>query len=308
MKPSPIDKPSDRDVLRRLEIDIARRLDGILHGDYRGLLPGHGSEPGETREYTPGDDVRRIDWNVTARLQKPHIRESIADRELETRVLLDLSPSLDFGTVQWEKRELALTLASALGFITGRVGNRLGILALHADGALEIPARGGRAHLMAALHQVRQLERGGEGDVGLAEGIVRLSATARRSGLVVVISDFLGTDPWDDALKRLAIRHEVLCIEIADPRELELPDIGLVDLVDPESGRTLEVQTSNAQVRDRFYALSMAQRAEHAAAIRAAGADHLFLRTDQDWLLELAKFIGLRKRKRGANPTVGAVS
>ena len=123
---------------------------------------------------------------------------------------------------------------------------------------------------------------------------------------MIVISDFLSKDPWDDALKRLSVRHEVVCVEVADPRELELPDVGLIDLVDPESGRTLEIQSSNADVRSKFAALAMAQRAEHQAAIRAAGSDHLFLRTDQDWLLELAKFIGLRKRRNGANPTVGA--
>ncbi len=296
----------EREVLRRLELDVTRRLDGMLHGNYQGLLPGHGSEPGETREYSPGDDVRRIDWNVTARLQSTHIRESIADRELETRVLLDLSPSLDFGTVQWEKRELALALTSALGFITGRVGNRFGILALHGDGALELPAKGGRPHLMSVLHQVHGLDRGAAGTVSLAEGISRLASTAKRSGLVVVISDFLSRDRWDDSLKRLALRHDVVAIEVADPRELELPNVGLIDLIDPESGRTLEIQTSNSEVRTRFAALATAQRAEHEAAIRNAGADHLFLRTDDDWLLELAKFIGLRKRRRGAHPAVGA--
>lgn len=303
---STTEQPSNREVLRRLELDVSRRLDGLLHGDYRGLSAGHGSEPGETREYAPGDDVRRIDWNVTARSQQTHIRESVADRELETRVLLDLSPSLDFGTVQWEKRELALAVAQALGVITGKVGNRFGALALHADGALEIPSRGGRAHLMSLLHQLRSLSRGSEGPVNLTDGINRLSSTARRSALMIVVSDFLSKDPWDEALKRLSVRHEVVCIEVADPRELELPDVGLIDLVDPESGRTLEIQSSNADVRNKFAALAMAQRAEHETAIRAAGSDHLFLRTDQDWLLELAKFIGLRKRRKGANPTVGA--
>lgn len=300
------DQQSNREILRRLELDVARRLDGLLHGDYRGLSAGHGTEPGETRQYTPGDDVRRIDWNVTARTQQTHIRESVADRELEVRVLLDLSPSLDFGTVQWEKRELALAVAGALGVITGKVGNRFGALALHANGALEIPSRGGRAHLMSLLHQLRSLERGAEGPVSLTDGINRLSSTARRSALMIVVSDFLSNDPWDEALKRLSVRHEVICVEVADPRELELPDVGLIDLVDPESGRTLEIQSSNADVRNKFAALAMAQRAEHESAIRGAGSDHLFLRTDQDWLLELAKFIGLRKRRKGTNPTVGA--
>ncbi len=300
------EKPSNREVLRRLELDVSRRLDGLLHGDYRGLSTGHGSEPGETRQYAPGDDVRRIDWNVTARSQETHIREAIADRELETRVLLDLSPSLDFGTVQWEKRELALAVTQALGVITGKVGNRFGALALHAHGALDVPSRGGRNHLMSLLHQVRNLDRGAEGPVSLSNGIERLSSTARRTALMVVVSDFLGHDPWDEALKRLAVRHEVVCVEVVDPRELELPDIGLVDLIDPESGRTLEIQTSNSEVREKFAALALAQRAEHASAIRGAGADHVLLRTDQDWLLELAKFIGLRKRRKGANPTVGA--
>jgi uncharacterized protein (DUF58 family) len=293
------------EVLRRLDLTITRRLDGMLQGDYRGLVPGHGSELGETRGYQPGDDVRRIDWNVTARTQNVHVRESIADRELETWALVDLSPSLDFGTANYTKRELALIGLSAVGFITARTGNRLGaVIAGSAGPATVIPARGGRAHLMAVLHRAlmrpKETEPGGTTDLGSA--IARLAALHQRRGLAVVISDFLAPPGWDHALRRLSTRHETLAIEVVDPRELELPAVGVLALVDPETGRRREVQTSSAKLRARYAAAAADQRAEIAASIRGAGADHLQLRTDRDWVTDLVRFVALRRERAARLP------
>lgn len=312
---------SPSEVLRRLELDVSRRLDGLLQGDYRGLVPGHGSEPGDTREYQAGDDVRRIDWNVTARTQVPHVRETIADRELETWVLVDRSASLDFGTADCEKRDLATASVAAVGFLTARVGNRFGCLVMEGDQVRSYPARTGRRPLLAILHDLLTRPRQGEGlATDLGPAIRQLNAVAGRRGLTVVASDFLipsvaapaggsggsgrssapsleGRSPgWSDPLRLLAARHEALAIEVVDPRELELPDVGVLELVDPETGRRREVRTS-AALRQRYAAAAADQRTAIARAIRRAGADHLQLRTDRDWLLDLVRFVALRRHR-----------
>ena len=292
---------SSREVLRRLELRVTRKLDGLLQGDYRGLIPGHGSEPGETREYQAGDDVRRIDWNVTARTQTTHIRESIADRELETWLCVDQSASLDFGTTTMEKRDLALSAAAAIGFLTARVGNRLGAVLVEPNRVVEIPARQGRSHLMAILHRVQNAPRSeGAADADLAKGIRRLMSPAHRRGLAVVVSDLLAPPGWDQEVARVAIRHDVLVIEVLDPRELELPDVGTLALVDPETGRLREVNTRSAKLRARYADAAREQRAENARAIRRAGADHLVLRTDRDWLFDIVQFVVLRRKRMEA--------
>ncbi len=287
------------EVLRRLQIDITRRLDGMLHGDHEGLVPGRGSEPGDTRAYSPGDDVRRIDWNVTARMPEVHVRETIADRELATWVLLDRSASLDFGTASCEKRDLAMAATAAIGFITLRTGNRLGVAVAEEDGVRLLPPGTGRRHLLATLHgAVEASAKPASGAVDLAaavEGLAR--AGQRRRGLMVVISDYLSDDDWERALRGLAARHEVLAVEVVDPRELSLPEVGVLELIDPETGAHREVRTS-AAVRDRYAAAAADQRRAIARRLRAAGADHLVLRTDRDWLLDIVRFVARRRERR----------
>ncbi len=293
----PLD-PAPDEVLRRLELTITRRLDGLLLGDYRGLVPGHGSESGETRLYIPGDDMRHIDWNVTARMQVPHLRETIAERELETWLLVDLSPSLHFGTAQCTKRDLALAAAAAAAFLTGKAGNRLGAVLLTGTGVVTLPAQTGRAHLRAVLHRAitAPIVDGG-GATDLMPGIRQLVAPGRRRGLAVVISDFLTPSSWENPLRLLAARHETLAVEVIDPRELELPDVGVLVVTDPETGRQRDVQTSSAGLRDSYAKAAAAQRDEIARALRSAGADHLVLRTDRDWLLDLVRFVALRRHR-----------
>ena len=287
------------EVLRRLQVDITRRLDGMLHGDYEGLVPGRGSEPGDTRGYTPGDDVRRIDWNVTARMSAVHVRETVADRELATWVLLDRSASLDFGTARCEKRDLALAATAAIGFITLRTGNRLGVVVATADGPRILAPGTGRRHLLGTLHAATSASAtDATGPVDLSTAIAALGRTGnRRRGLMVVVSDFLAPAGWDRPLRALATRHEVLAVEVVDPRELALPDVGVLDLVDPETGDHREVHTSPA-LRDRYAAAAVEQRRTIASRLRQAGADHLVLRTDQDWLLDIVRFVARRKERR----------
>jgi uncharacterized protein (DUF58 family) len=294
--------------LRRLELDVFRRLDGLLQGDHLGLVPAPGTELGESREYRFGDDVRRMDWAVTARTTVPHVRDTIADRELETWIVVDRTASLDFGTAECEKRDLAMASVAAVSFLTNRVGNRTGVVLLTPDGTEVVPARGGRTATYGLLRRIDEMARADDiptsrapdADLGLA--LRRVGRLARRSGFVVVVSDFLARDDWARPLRALATRHDVLAIEIVDPRELELPPIGLVTFVDTESGRRLEVQTANARVRARYAAAASAQRADIAQRVHAAGAEHLVLRTDRDWLRDIVHFVAQRRRRRDGRP------
>jgi uncharacterized protein (DUF58 family) len=253
--------------LRRLELVVTRRLDGLLHGSYLGLLPGVGSEPAGSGEYRPGEDeVRRMDWAVTARTMVPHVRTVDADRELATWVLVDASASMDFGTADYEKRELAIAAVAAVGFLTTGVGNRIGAHLLTVDGVTRYPARGGRDHLLGMLRTLLATPRARPATtaVPLAEAVTGLDRAARRRGLVVVVSDFLdgldddGLGPaapaWEEPLRRLAARHQTLAVQVGDPRERELPDVGLLTLVDPETGRRREVPTASRRLRDRYAA------------------------------------------------------
>lgn len=288
-------------VLRKLELTVRRKLDGLLQGNHLGLVPGPGSEPGESRVYHPGDDVRRMDWPVTARTTVPHVRETIADRELETWCVVDLSPSLDFGTALCEKRDIAVAGLAAVVHLTTHGGNRVGVLITTGEQVIRMPARSGRAHSQALIRRVVGTPRSTGGRRGdLAAALEALRRPPRRRGLAVVVSDFLSgvqaTPDWERPLRALSVRHEVLAIEVVDPRELELPAVGLLTLVDPESGQRVEVQTNRRELRERYAAAAAHQRGQIAAAIRRAGAAHLQLRTDRDWLLDIVRFVAARRR------------
>ncbi|GAB3228061.1 DUF58 domain-containing protein [Glycomyces halotolerans] len=285
---------ADMRPLDRLQLHIARRLDGLLHGDYLGLLPGPGSEPGEAREYRAGDDVRHMDWPVTARTTVPHVRTTVADRELEAWLAVDLSPSLDFGTVGMLKRDLAVNAVAAFSYLAGRGGNRVGAVVTEGGPPKAIPPRPGRGGARSLLRTVTDLPRG-TGPGNLAELLDRTRRHARRRGLAVVVSDFLDDGDWARELRRLSVRQQVLCVEIVDPAELRLPDVGVLDLIDPETGDHVEVQTGNARFRARYEAAATEQRRRIADGVRAAGAAHLRLSTDADWLRDIAAFVAGRR-------------
>ncbi|MGW5641249.1 DUF58 domain-containing protein [Saccharopolyspora sp. NPDC003752] len=283
-------------ALRTLELSVRGRLDGLLQGNHLGLVPGPGSEPGEARVYQPGDDVRRMDWAVTARTAEPHIRQTVADRELETWVAMDLSPSLDFGSAASDKRELAVAALAAVMFLTSGGGNRIGAVVDNGTGQVRLPARGGAAYARALLKKVAETPRAAEGTRGdLAKLLESLRRPPRRRGLAVVISDFLGPTDWQRALRGLGARHSLLAIEVLDPRDLELPDVGTVLLSDPETGKRREVHTTPV-LRKEFAAAAVAHRDEVAAVLRRAGCAHLALRTDSDWIADVVRFVVARKR------------
>jgi uncharacterized protein (DUF58 family) len=244
-----------------------------------------------------------MDWNLTARTTVPHVRETIIDRELETWLLVDGSASLNFGTAGCEKRDLALFGAAAVGFLTARQGNRLGTVLTTADGTVTRPPRSGRTQLLARLHELAayrapDASAASRRTTDLASAMEVTHRVARRRGLVVVVSDFLEPQNWERPLRGLASRHDVLAVEVLDPRELEIPPVGLLMLVDPETGRRVEVQTGSAKLRARFAAAAADQRAGIAAAIRRAGVEHLQLRTDRDWLRDIVRFVVARRKRR----------
>src|SRR5689334_13235179 len=284
-------------ALRMLELDVRRRLDGLLQGNHLGLVPGPGTEPGEARTYQPGDDVRRMDWAVTARTTVPHIRETVADRELETWMAIDLSPSLDFGTAACEKRGLAIAATAAVAHLTRGGGNRIGAAVSTGAENARIPARGGLAHARGMIRKIAEMPRAAEGTRGdLAALLEQLRRPPRRRGLIVVISDFLGDMEWQRPLRALSARHDIVAVEIVDPRDVDLPDVGTVVLADPETGRQREV-TASALLRKEFNAAAAEHRAEVAAGLRRAGAGHLVLRTDSDWIADTVRFVVARKRR-----------
>ena len=283
--------------LRTLELDVRRRLDGLLQGNHLGLVPGPGTEPGEARPYQPGDDVRRMDWAVTARTTVPHIRETVADRELETWVAVDLSPSLDFGTAVCEKRDLAVCAVAAMAHLTSGGGNRIGAVIATGDHTTRIPARGGLAHARGMLRTIATTPTAPVGTRGdLAELLEQLRRPPRRRGLAVIVSDFLGPMAWERPLRGLSARHDLVCVEILDPRDVDLPEVGTIVLADPESGRQREVHATPL-LRREFAAAANEHRSEVATAIRAAGAGHLVLRTDSDWIADTVRFVVARKRR-----------
>ncbi|HWH30124.1 MAG TPA: DUF58 domain-containing protein [Mycobacteriales bacterium] len=307
--PSPQPPVVPAAAVRRLHLQVARRLDGVLHGDHLGHLPGPGTEPDEARLYAPGDDVRRIDWAVTARAGDVHVRTPLAERELETTLVVDLTPSMSFGTARCEKRDVAVAVATALGHLARGPGDRIGALVL-ADRVRSLPSRPGRDGALALLHVLASTRPDDDGPrVRLADGLSSLAAQPRRRGLVVVVSDLLDDDPpgtepaWSTPLRRLGTRHDLVVVEVVDPRELELPPVGVLHVRDPETGRGLEVQTADRRLRERYAQAAAAQRAAHAAAVRRAGGTHVVVRTDRDWLPDLARALTVRRRLRAAGRT-----
>jgi len=238
-----------------------------------------------------------MDWAVTARTTVPHIRETVADRELETWIVVDLSASLDFGTAACEKRDLVVAAVAAIVHLTGGGGNRVGAVISTGEKITRIPARGGLAHARGLVRKVAETPRAAEGVRGdLRDALEQLRRPPRRRGLAVVISDFLGDIDWQRPLRGLSTRHELIAIEVLDPRDIDLPEVGTVVLVDPESGRQREVHAS-ALLRREFAAAADKHRTNVAGAIRGAGGGHLVLRTDSDWIADTVRFVVARKRR-----------
>ncbi len=285
-------------VLRRLEWTVIRRLDGLLQGDYRTLLRGAGLDLADLREYQHHDDVRHIDWNVTARLQVPHVRVFTEDREMAAWFLLDLSPSVDFGSGDQHKRNVSAEFVAVLARMLTRHGNRVGALLYGAGVDTVLPARGGRIHVLQLLHamQTRPLAAA-SGPTRLHELLQTAAATVRRRSTMFVVSDFISEPGWERPLALLAQRHEVVAVRLFDPMELELPDLGLIPIRDAETGEQLLVDTHDAGFRKRFARIAAQREADLRLVFTRAGVDTLELSTDGDLVQAVMRFADLRKRR-----------
>jgi uncharacterized protein (DUF58 family) len=284
-------------LLRALDINIGRRVQGLLAGDYRSSLPGLGSELAQVRAYIPGDDVRRIDWNVTARTGEAHVRVDLAERVLVTWLLLDTSASMHFGTADRRKADVADGIAIALGHVATRRSNRLGIATFGDSAPQTLPPRAGRSGLLGLLAALQIRGDSEAGVASLGEALRRVGALARQRALIVIVSDFRGDLDWRRSLLQLAGRQDVLAIEIRDPREQRLPDIGELWLVDPETGRQLRVDTRNGALRERFAVAADDERHRVAHVFGSLGVRHVVLSTQGDWLRPLVLFLQRREKR-----------
>lgn len=286
-------------ALDSLSLTVLRRLDGLLSGDHAGLLPGSGLDRGDARTYVPGDDPRHIDWSVTARTTQTHVRDAVADHELELWLVLDGSSSLAFGTGVTDKYGLAWAAAGAFALLAARGGNRVGAVRASTTSPRRIEARSGRDHVGALLAGLRLPPE--DGDPGtLDAALVQVGRLSRRRSVVVVASDFLGPPDWERPLRMLGRDHDLIAIEVFDRREVELPDVGLVAVVDPESGRRRLVDTSSASVRDDYASAAASRRELLGERLRRCGADHLELCTDRDWVIDLVRFVTSRRSRAAA--------
>ena len=295
-------------VLRSLDLAVMKRIESLVPGEHLTPQTGQGTELAMIRPYHPGDDVRHIDWNATARLQEPYVRVHVGERALTTWLVLDVSASMQFGTADRRKADVAEGVALAVGHVATRRGNRLGVLGFGAGDTRIIRPRQGRYGLLGLLSELRR-EGGEQVDVSLGKALEGASAIGRQRGLVVIVSDFRGARDWEPPLQRLRARHGVLCVEIVDPREQELVPAGDLWLIDPESGRQVHVDTRRKKVRQRFAQAAAAERDDVRAAIRRAGADHLVLSTAGDWLQVLAGHLRRNEAAlRAGNPGRTAVA
>jgi uncharacterized protein (DUF58 family) len=297
-KPGPGPVPDA--LLRTLWPVVRRRVEGLAAGEHGSTLLGEGTELAQIKPYEPGDDVRRIDPNATARTGEPHVRKLVAEKALTTWVALDVSPSMAFGTADRRKADVAEGVVTVLARLATRGGGRVGLLAFGGRRPLTIPPRAGRAGALALVEAARRDPEDEEvSPTSVGDALSGLARLLRRRGLVAVVSDFRGPMDWRRPLTGLAGRHEVLAVEVRDPRENELPDVGDLLVEDPETGRQLRVDTGSRRLRERFAQAAAAERRKVAGEIARSGAGHVVLSTRGDWLRELARYLGRRTLRWG---------
>jgi uncharacterized protein (DUF58 family) len=286
-------------VLQRLDWQVIRRLDGILQGDYRSLFYGQGLDLADIREYQFGDDIRRIDWNVTARLNSPYVRQYTEDREITAWFLLDLSPSVDFGTVQMLKRTMLIDFVATLARVLTRHGNRVGAILYDSHVERVIPAAGGRPQVLRIVNDLQRLPPLPRAPLtDLAKLLQAAYRAIKRRALIFVISDFISAPGWDKPLGMLSQRHEVLCIRLTDPRERELPDIGVVVMEDSETGEQLYIDTHDRKFRERFHQAADKREHDLNVTFKRVGIDLLPLSTEDDLVKSIVRFATMRKQRK----------
>jgi len=295
----PISAATPERILQRLDWHVIRRLDGLLQGDYRTLFYGFGVDFADLREYQAEDDIRYIDWNVTARMDTPYVRQYVEDREITAWFLLDLSPSVDFGGLEHQKRTMLIDFVTVLARLLTRHGNRVGAIMFGGSIRKVVPARGGRMQVLRLINDMLKQPRLPQAPfTDLKLFLNGALNTIRRRSLVFIISDFISAPGWETPLSLLNQRHEVLAIRLWDPREVQLPDIGMVVMQDAETAEQLYVDTHDRKFRQRFY--DAAQRRESALkdAFKRAGVDMLSLSTEEDMVRAIVRFAKQRQQYR----------
>ncbi len=285
--------------MQRLDWKVIHRLDGVLQGDYRSIFYGQGLDLADLREYQFGDDIRHIDWNVTARLNAPYVRQFIEDREITAWFLLDLSPSVDFGTVQTLKRNMLIDFVATLARLLTRHGNRGGAILYDSRVERVIPAAGGRPQVLRIINDLQRTPPLPRAPLTDLNKLLQAAYQAiKRRSLIFVISDFISAPGWDKPLGNLSRRHEVLCVRLTDPRERELPDIGVVVMEDSETGEQLYIDTHDKKFRERFRRAAD-QREENLKTIfKRVGIDLLPLSTEDDLVRAIVRFATMRKQRK----------
>jgi uncharacterized protein (DUF58 family) len=285
-------------ILRRLEWRVIRRLDGRMQGDYRTLLKGHGIDVAELREYEHGDDVRHIDWNVSARMDTPYVRTYLEDRELSAWLLLDRTASMTFGLSERPKDLVLVELATTFARLLTRKGNLVGAILFNRGVEQTIPLRNGRNHVLRITQALlAPIETNGE-STKLADLVEAANRTLKRRSLVIIVSDFISEPGWERAISVLNQRHEVVAIHLWDAREEELPDVGLIVVEDAETGELLSVDTGDPEFRSRFQQAALDRREELRAAAARAHIDIHSVSTDDDLVQSLTRIVELRRRRR----------
>jgi len=280
---------------------VVRRLDGLLQGDYRSLFYGSGVDLAGLREYQPGDDVRSMDWNVTARLDTPYIRQYTEDREITAWFLLDLSPSVDFGTVETErvKRTVLIDFVTTLARLLTRGGNRVGAVFYGSRVERTIPARGGRVQVLRLISDLlREPQLTSAPFTDLSPLLDAARQALKRRSLIFIISDFISEPGWERPLNLLNRRHEVMAVRLVDPREVELPDVGPLIMEDAETGEQLYVDTHDRQFRRRFQEAAAQREVVVNGAFARAGVEAVSLSTDEDLVRAIVRMATLRRRRR----------
>ncbi len=286
-------------ILQRLDWQVVRRLDGLLQGDYRSLLYGYGLDFADLREYQPMDDIRYIDWNVTARMNTPYVRQYVEDREITAWFLLDLSPSVDFGSLQTQKRNQLIDFVAATARLLTRHGNRVGGVFFSGQVDRVLPARGGRLHVLRLIHELLNQPRRKRAPFTDLGGLLHAGlATIKRRSLIFVVSDFISAPGWERTLALLNRRHEVLAVRLWDPREVELPDVGQLLLEDAETGEQLYVDTHDRGFRQRYREAAQERETALGEAFKRAGVDALTLSTEEDLVRAIVRFASLRENRR----------
>jgi uncharacterized protein (DUF58 family) len=286
-------------ILHRLDWQVIRRLDGLLQGDYRSLFYGYGLDFADLREYQPEDDIRYIDWNVTARMNTPYVRQYVEDREITAWFLLDISPSVDFGSLRSHKRTVLIDLVATIARLLTRHGNRVGALLYGRQVERTIPARGGRMHVLRLVNDLLKHPRLPKAPfTDLTPLITTALHTIKRRSLVFIVSDFISAPGWERPLNLLSQRHDVLAVRLWDPREVELPDIGPIIMEDAETGEQLYVDTHDKKFRQRFHEAAQRREAALQDTFKRSGVDLLALSTEEDLVRAIVRFAALRRQRR----------